>query len=117
MCHINHEKRKRQMMEGMELSNEEKPDRSEKRKRTNTWEYWKRTPSNIRRSKKKKKKEYLRRTRKVFETKLQSRNLIKGVNIWAVHLVRYSGLFLKWTREELKQMNQRTRKLITIHKA
>ena len=30
--------------------------------------------------------------------------------------VRYSGLFLKWTRDELKQMDQRTRKLMTMHK-
>ena len=30
-------------------------------------------------------------------------------------LVRYSGPFLKWTKEE--QMDQRTRKLMTMHKA
>ena len=62
-------------------------------------------------------KEYLRRTRKQLETKLSSRNLIKGINTWAVPLVRYSGPFLKWTRDEFRQMNQRTRKLMTIHKA
>ena len=62
-------------------------------------------------------KEYLRRTRKLLETKLSSRNLIKGINTWAVPLVRYSGPFLKWTGEELKQMDQRTRKLMTMHKA
>ena len=32
-------------------------------------------------------KEYLWRTRKLLETKLFSRNLIKGINIWAVPLV------------------------------
>ena len=63
------------------------------------------------------KKEYLRRTRKLLETKLCCRNLIKGINAWAVFLVRYSGPFLKWTREELKQIDQRTRKLMTIDKA
>ena len=62
-------------------------------------------------------KEYPRRTRKLLETKLSSRNLIKGINTWAVPLVRYSGPFLKCTREELKQMDQRTRKLLTLHKA
>ena len=62
-------------------------------------------------------KEYLSRTRKLLETKLSSRNLIKGINTWAVPLVRYSGPFLKLTREELKQMDQRTRKLMTMHKA
>ena len=48
-------------------------------------------------------KEYHRRTRKLFETKLSSRNLINGVNTWAVPLVR--------------QMDQRTRKLMAMHKA
>ena len=61
--------------------------------------------------------EYLRRTRKLLETKLSSRNLIKGINAWALPLVRYSGPFLKWTRDELRQMDQRTRKLMTMHKA
>ena len=51
-------------------------------------------------------KEYLRRTRKLLETKLNSRNLIKGIDTWAVPLVRYSGPFLKRTRDELKQMDQ-----------
>ena len=62
-------------------------------------------------------KEYLRRTRKLLETKLSSWNLIKGINTWAVSLVRYSGPFLKWARDERKQMDQRTRKLMTMHKA
>ena len=62
-------------------------------------------------------KEYLRRTKKLLETKLSSRNLIKGINTWAVPLIRYSGLFLKWTRDEQKQIDQRTRKLMPMHKA
>ena len=62
-------------------------------------------------------KEYLRRTRKILETKLSSRNLIERINTWAVPLIRYLGPFLKWTREELKQMDQRIRKLMTMYKA
>ena len=62
-------------------------------------------------------KEYLRRTRKLLETKFYSRNLIKGINTWAIPIVRYSGPFLKMTRDELSQMDQRTRKLVTMHKA
>ena len=61
--------------------------------------------------------EYLRRTRKLLETKLNSRNLIKRINTWTVPLVIYSGPFLKLSRDELKQMDQRTRKLMTMHKA
>ena len=62
-------------------------------------------------------KEYLRRTRKLLETKLSSRNFIKGIITWTVLLIRYSGPFLKWTRDELKQMDGRKRKLMTMHKA
>ena len=40
-------------------------------------------------------KEYLRRTRNLLETKLSSRNVIKGINTKPVPLVRYSGPFLK----------------------
>ena len=61
-------------------------------------------------------KEYLRGTRKLHETKLSIRNLIKGINTWAVPLVTHSGPFLMWTRDELKQMDQRTRKTMTMHK-
>ena len=35
---------------------------------------------------------------------------------WGCILARYSGPFSKWTREKLKQMDQRTRKLMTMHK-
>ena len=60
-------------------------------------------------------KEYLRKTRKLPETKLYSRNFIKGIKTWSVSLVRFLGPLLKWTREEL--MDERTRKLMTMHKA
>ena len=58
------------------------------------------------------KKEYLRRTRKLLEIKLYCGNLNKGINTRVVSLVRYSEPFVKWMREELQQMNLRTRKLI-----
>ena len=51
-------------------------------------------------------KEYHRRTRKLLETKLSSRNIIKRINNWGP----------EWTRDELRQMDQRTRKL-TMQKA
>ena len=43
-------------------------------------------------------------------------NDIKGINTWAVVLIRNSGPFRKWTRDERRQMDQRTRKLMTMHK-
>ena len=47
--------------------------------------------------------------RKLVETKLGIRNIIKGINTWDVPLVRYLGPFLKWTMNELRQMDQRKR--------
>ena len=38
-----------------------------------------------------KRKKYLRRTRKLLEIKLRSRNFFKRKNTWAVSLIRYSG--------------------------
>ena len=48
----------------------------------------------------------------ILETKLLSRNLIKRI----VSFIRYLRPFLKWMRE-LQQIDQRTRKLRTIHNA
>ena len=42
------------------------------------------------------KKEYYRRVRKVLETKLDSGNVFKAINSWAVSVVRYSAAFLRW---------------------
>ena len=61
-------------------------------------------------------KEYLRRRRKLIETKLSSRDLIKEINTCAVSLVWYSGLFLNWTRGELRHMDNRIRKLVIMHR-
>ena len=58
------------------------------------------------------KKENVWRTKRLLETKLCSCNLIKGINTWAVRLVRYSVPFVKWTREA-----NGPKKLMTMHKA
>ena len=38
-------------------------------------------------------KEYIRRLRKVLKSKLNGGNLVRGVNTWAVSLLRYSAAF------------------------
>ena len=50
--------------------------------------------------------EELKRIRKLLKTKLCCGKLIKGTNTWVVSLVKYSGPFLKWAREERGQMDQ-----------
>ena len=39
-------------------------------------------------------KVYIRRLRKVLKSKLNDRNLVHGVNIWAASLIRYSPAFV-----------------------
>ena len=107
---------KRQLTDGMELPNK---DKIKTLAGNETYKYLDILEADtIKQAEMKEKiqKEYLRRTRKLLETKLNRRNLIKGINTWAVPLVRYSGPFLKWTRDERKQMDQRTRKLMIMHK-
>ena len=106
---------KRHMTDGMELPNHDKIRTLGKNE---TYEYLGILEADTIKQvqmKDKIRKEYLRRSRKLLETKLSSGNLIKGINTWVVHLIRYSGTILKWTRDELKQMDQRIKKLMTLH--
>ena len=60
-------------------------------------------------------KEYIRRLRKVLKSKLNGRNLIHGVNVWAVSLLRYSAALVSWRKSELEAIGRKTRKLFTIY--
>ena len=60
---------------------------------------------------------YLRRVRKVLESKLNGGNIIKGINTWAVFLLRYSAAFIDLSCAELAQLDRRNRKLMTMHSA
>ena len=55
------------------------------------------------------KAEYLRRSRRDLDTKLNGGKIIKGINTWAV--------FIDWNCAELTQLDLRTRKLMTMHNA
>ena len=62
-------------------------------------------------------KEYIRRLRKVLKSKLNGGNLVRGVNAWAVSLLRYSAAFVSWRKSELEAIDGKTRKLFTIYGA
>ena len=74
---------KRQLTDGIELSNQDK-FRTLAKNETNKY-LGILEADTIKRVEMKNKiqKEYLRRTRKLLETKLSSKNLIKGINTWA----------------------------------
>ena len=59
-------------------------------------------------------KEYIRKLRKVLKSKLNGGNLVRGVNAWAVSLIRYSAAFFSWRKSELEAIERKTRKLFTI---
>ena len=40
-----------------------------------------------------------------------------AVNTWAVSVMRYGAEILKWNTDELKSLDRRTRKFVTMHRA
>ena len=52
--------------------------------------------------------EYLKRVRKVLETKLNGGNIIIGINTWEVSLLTYSVVFMDWNCAELTQLDRKT---------
>ena len=62
-------------------------------------------------------KEYIRRLRKVLKSKLNGGDLVRGVNTWAVSLLRYCAAFFSWRKSELQAIDRKTRKLFTINGA
>ena len=64
--------------------------------------------------KEKVRKEYFRRVKLLSKSKLYGGNLIKGVNVWAVSVVRYTAGILEWSDRELRQMDIKTRKILAM---
>ena len=52
-----------------------------------------------------------------MKSKLNGGNLVRGVNTWAVSLLRYSSAFVSWRKSELQAIDRKTRKLFTIYGA
>ena len=61
--------------------------------------------------------EYYRRVRLLARSKLYAGNLVSGLNAWAVGVVRYSAGILNWTACELREMDIKTRKILTMNGA
>ena len=47
--------------------------------------------------------------------RLNGRNIVKGINTWAIPVLRYSTPFLSWTKTELQSIDGKTRKLLIMH--
>ena len=62
-------------------------------------------------------KEYIRRIRKIWSSQLNGFNKIQATNSFAVPMVTYSFGIINWTKENLKQLNITTRKIMNINRS
>ena len=60
--------------------------------------------------------EYTRRLKLILKSKLNGRNKIVAINTYAIPVVRYTAGIVKWNMEEVKEMDRKTRKQMTIHR-
>ena len=59
--------------------------------------------------------EYYRRVMLLARSKLDDGHLVSGLNAWDVGVVRYSAGILNWTACELREMDIKTRKILTMN--
>ena len=60
--------------------------------------------------------EYFRSTKLILKSKLNGGNNIMALNTWAVSILRYSAGIRKWNKNELQEMDRKTRKFMTMNK-
>ena len=63
------------------------------------------------------KKEYISRVRNVLKSTLNEDNIISAINSRAVSIVRYGAGIIKWTKNELEELDRKTRTLMTMYGA
>ena len=61
------------------------------------------------------KKEYIRRVRNLLKSKLNGGNIISVINSRAVSISRYGAGIIKWTKNELEELDRKTRKLMSMY--
>jgi hypothetical protein len=62
------------------------------------------------------KKEYSRRLRMILKSELNARNKITPIGAIAVPVLRYSFGIISWRIEEIKKIDRKTRKMLTVYK-
>ena len=60
--------------------------------------------------------EYLRRFKFVMKSQLNGKNKIKVANTRAVSLIKYGARTIKWDKEELQEIDGKSRKIMTMKK-
>ena len=60
---------------------------------------------------------YLRRLRLLLKSKLNGRNLFLAINSWAVAVIRYSAAFIGWAKNETRELDRHTRRMMSAYHA
>ena len=59
--------------------------------------------------------EYKRRLRLILKSKWNGKNKIQAINAWEVAMLKYRAGIINWKIDELKKMDRRTRKTLTMY--
>ena len=62
-------------------------------------------------------KEYKRMLRLVLKSKLNGKNTITAISVWAMGVFRYGACILQWKESELKDLDRKSRKTMTMYGA
>ena len=62
-------------------------------------------------------KEYKRMLRLVLKSKLNGKNTITAISVWAMGVFRYGACILQWKESEMKDLDRKSRKTMTMYGA
>ena len=62
------------------------------------------------------KNEYFRGAKLILKSKPNGRNKIMAMNTWAMSILRYDDVILKWNKNELQETGIKARKVMTMNK-
>ena len=61
--------------------------------------------------------EYKARSRKILKSKLKAKNKIEAINMYAIPVIQFTCGVIKWTKQEMEQLNKQTRNLLAMYGA
>ena len=59
--------------------------------------------------------EYKKRLKKIMKSQLYAMHKIDAINSYAIPVLSYTGGIVKWTVQEIDELNRRTRKIINMY--
>ena len=80
-----------------------------------TLDFWNQDNFEAERIKQKAKEEYKKRIRLILKSKLHGRNQIQAINTYAIPVLTYPAGIIKYTQEEKRTLDTKTRKQMTMH--